>query len=89
MTQTAPVAMYVLGLLIMPLLGCETEDDYDGATGACKQSTYSVSTWGSDYDELCSDDVTESDCESWEYTDGTTEVSTIFYEDQTCIEAGH
>jgi hypothetical protein len=89
MSQTAIATTFVLALLAMPLLGCETEDNYEGTTGACMQSTYSVSTWGSSYDEECDDDVTEGTCESWEYTDGTNDVSTIFYEDQTCEEAGY
>jgi hypothetical protein len=78
-----------LSLLVLPLSSCETEDDYDGPTGACFQSTYMVAEWGSDFTEECDDDITESTCEAWEYTDGTYDASTTFYEDQTCEEAGY
>ena len=79
----------VAALLCMPLAGCDGSDKDDGPTGACVESVYGVTSAGSSYDESCIDDMTESDCDDGAFTDGTYDVSTIFYEDQSCSEVGY
>jgi len=78
-----------VGIICLPLTGCDKSDEDDGPTGACVESSYGVTSAGSSYDESCSDEVTQDDCDSGEFTDGTYDVSTIFYEDQSCSEVGH
>jgi len=82
-------SLVTVGLIGLPLTGCDKSDEDDGPTGACVESSYGVTSAGSSYNESCSDDVTESDCEAGEFTDGTYDVSTIFHEDQTCADVGY
>lgn len=78
-----------LSLLVMPLSGCETTDEFEGGNGACEIAIYMVAEWGTDSTVECEDDVPESTCDDWETTDGTYDTTTTFYEDLTCIEAGY
>jgi len=81
-------SLAVSALFCLPLTGCDKSDD-DGPTGACVETTYGVTSAGSSYDEACSDDMSESDCDDGEFTDGTYDVSTTFYEDQSCSDVGY
>ena len=82
-------SLATLGLFCLPLMGCDKSGEDDGPTGACVESSYGVSSAGSSYDESCSDNMTQDDCDSGEFTDGTYDVSTIFYEGQSCSEVGY
>ena len=82
-----PFASHTLFLLFTLMLGCETVDPYENdARGACYQ--IGEAGWSGDIHEngQCEDDVSEVDCEQDEYNEG---VSTTFYEDMSCEEAGH
>ena len=87
-TGTFARSLAISALVCLPLLGCDSDKD-DGPTGACVESTHGVTSAGSSYDESCIDDMTESDCEDAEFNDGTYDVSTIFYEDESCSEVGY
>ena len=82
-------SLATLGLFCLPLAGCDKSGEDDGPTGACVESSSGVTSAGSSYDESCVDSMSESDCDAGEFTDGTYDVSTVFYEGQSCDEVGY
>jgi hypothetical protein len=78
----------VIATLLLTV-GCPLSEEDEETRGACFKTRYSVWDGGSSFDEECDDDISESTCEAWEYTDGTTDASTTFYANMTCEEAGY
>ena len=76
-------------LVLCNTSACEFSEEDDEVVGACFQSTYSIWNGGSSFNEDCTDDISESICDAWDYTTGSSESSTIFYPDTTCAEAGY